>query len=213
MTSVRQTRAQRKAATRTRLLEAAADVFGRRGFQAASVDEVAEAAGFTKGAVYAHFESKEDLFLALLDDCFTQRITDLRAVLEDGHDPNEQAREAGDAVMSSWDSDPGWPPLFFEFWTHAVRNPDVAAKLVPRYRAMRTAVAELLERRAHELGKEPVLPIEDVAAMTFAMANGAALEHMLEPEGVGPELYGTMLEVFFRGLAAMAEERAAAGSR
>lgn len=213
MKRCRTSRAEKKAATRASLLEAAAEVFAARGFQAASVDEVADAAGFTKGAVYSHFESKEDLFLAMLDERFAGRIEELRSVLGDDHDPSEQAREAGEGFMAFVDADPRWTPLFFEFWAHAVRNPDVAAKLVPRYRALRAAVAELLEHRAVELGKDPVLPPGDVAAMTFAMANGMALEHTLEPEAVPAELYGTMLEVFFRGLAAMAEERSATSSR
>jgi AcrR family transcriptional regulator len=201
------TRAEKKAETRASLLAAAEDVFGRRGFQAASVDEVAEAAGFTKGAVYAHFESKEDLFLAMLDDRFAGRIDEIRAVLADDHEPTEQAREAGEGFMAYLDADPRWAPIFFEFWAHAVRNPEVAGKLVVRYRALRAAVADAIGRRAEEVGLEPPLPLEDIAAMTFAMGNGAALEHMLEPERVPAEIYGRMLEIFFRGLAAMAEER------
>lgn len=205
-------RAEKKAATRERLLRAAAEVFARRGFQAASVDQVAEAAGFTKGAVYAHFESKEDLFLALLDERCRLRIAEIEAVLADDHDPGEQAREAGEVFMATLDADPSWAPLFFEFWTHAVRNPDVARKLVPRYQAMRDAVAAAIAGRARKVGLEPPLPPDEIAAMTFAMANGAALEHMLEPDRIPAEIYGTMLEIFFRGLAAMAEERAAASA-
>lgn len=208
----RKTRAEKKAETRASLLAAAAEVFSQRGFQAASVDEVAEAAGFTKGAVYAHFEGKEDLFLAMLDERFADRIEDIRTVLADDHDPKEQAREAGEGFMAYVDADPRWAPLFFEFWAHAVRNPEVAGKLVTRYAGLRAAVADAIRRRADEVGMEPPLPCDDIAAMTFAMANGAALEHMLEPERIPPELYGRMLEIFFRGLAAMAEERAPAAS-
>jgi AcrR family transcriptional regulator len=209
----RRTRAQQKAATRARLLEAAAEVFARRGFRAASVDEVADAAGFTKGAVYAHFESKEDLFLALLDERFAARLAEVRALLDTERDVGEQAREAGEGFMAYVDADPRWAPLFFEFWAHAVRNPEVAAKLVPRYRALREAIAEAIEHRARELGQEPPIPAEEIAAMTFAMANGAALEHALEPEAIPAGLYGRMLEIFFRGLLAMAEEGRPAGRR
>jgi AcrR family transcriptional regulator len=208
----RKTRAEKKAETRASLLRAAEDVFGRRGFQAASVDEVAEAAGFTKGAVYAHFESKEDLFLAMLDERFADRIDEIRTVLSDEHEVAEQAREAGEGFMAYIDADPRWSPIFFEFWAHAVRNPDVAGKLVTRYRVLRGAVAEAIERRAREVGLEPPIPVEDIAAMTFAMGNGAALEHMLEPERIPSEMYGQMLEIFFRGLAAMAEEQARGGA-
>ena len=204
----RKSRAEKKAETRASLLLAAEDVFGRRGFQAASVDEVAEAAGFTKGAVYTHFESKEDLFLAMLDERFAERIEQIQEVLSDEHEPAEQAREAGDDFMAFLDADPRWSPIFFEFWAHAVRNPAVASKLVVRYRALRAAVAAAIGRRAAEAGIEPPCSLDEIAAMTFAMANGAALEHMLEPERIPPEMYGRMLEIFFRGLAAMAEEQA-----
>lgn len=212
MKRCRLTRAEKKAETRASLLEAAAEVFAARGFQAASVDQVAEAAGFTKGAVYAHFESKEDLFLAVLDERFAGRVAEVRDVLDEPLELGAQAREAGQGFMAYLDADPRWAPLFFEFWAHAVRNPDVATKLVPRYRAVREAVAEAIERRGRELGHEPPIPAGDVAAMTFAMANGMALEHALEPEAVPAELYGTMLEIFFRGLAALAEERSATSS-
>lgn len=213
MKHCRPTRAEKKAATRASLLAAAAEVFAARGFQAASVDEVAEAAGFTKGAVYSHFESKEDLFLAMLDERFAGRIDEVRSVLDEDREMGEQAREAGQGFMAYLDADPRWTPLFFEFWAHAVRNPEVATKLVPRYRAVREAVADAIERRGRELGHEPPIPARDVAVMTFAMANGMAFEHALEPEAVPAELYGTMLEVFFRGLAALAEERSATSSR
>ena len=212
MKRCRLTRAEKKAETRASLLEAASEVFAARGFQAASVDQVAEAAGFTKGAVYAHFESKEDLFLAVLDERFAGRVEEVREVLHEPREFGEQAREAGQGFMAYLDADPRWAPLFLEFWAHAVRNPDVATKLVPRYRAVREAVAEAIERRGRELGHESPIPAEDVAAMTFAMANGMALEHALEPEAVPAELYGTMLEIFFRGLAALAEERSATSS-
>src|SRR4029453_8495614 len=69
----RLTRSERKERTRTDLIAAARRVFLRRGFHAASLDEIAEEAGFTKGAVYSNFESKDDLFLAVLDEHFRQR--------------------------------------------------------------------------------------------------------------------------------------------
>src|SRR5437764_15413442 len=69
-------RSGRRAQTRARLLEAAARVYARRGFEAATLDEVAEEAGFTKGAVYDHFGSKEKLLLALLDEHLSAQIAE-----------------------------------------------------------------------------------------------------------------------------------------
>ncbi|HMN30494.1 MAG TPA: helix-turn-helix domain-containing protein, partial [Caldilineaceae bacterium] len=77
--SPRLTRPQRQQQTRERLLDAAVEVFSRRGYHAASVEEISEAAGFSKGAVYSNFASKEELFLALLDRLFTRELPAWRA--------------------------------------------------------------------------------------------------------------------------------------
>ena len=71
-TPARPTREEKKARTRAQLIDAAATVFARRGYMAASLDEVAEEAGLTKGAVYSNFDSKEDLFEAVIDDRLTE---------------------------------------------------------------------------------------------------------------------------------------------
>jgi AcrR family transcriptional regulator len=68
-------RSARKAQTRERLLQAAARVYARRGFSGATLDEVAAEAGFTKGAVYSHFGSKENLLLALMEEHLASQVT------------------------------------------------------------------------------------------------------------------------------------------
>ena len=82
---------RRRQQTREYLLQAAAQVFAERGFHAATLDEVAAAAGFTKGAVYSNFKNKEDLFLALLEDAYAREMTALRATIE-GSDVPPEAR-------------------------------------------------------------------------------------------------------------------------
>src|SRR3954464_9745233 len=80
--------------TRARLLEAAAQVFARRGCHVATLEEVAAEAGFTKGAVYSNFDSKEGLFLALVDQEIAKRITEIGAVVEAGASTGDIAGEA-----------------------------------------------------------------------------------------------------------------------
>jgi AcrR family transcriptional regulator len=200
----RLTRKERQAHTRERLMRSAASVAARRGLERASLDEVAEHAGFTKGAVYANFESKEDLFLAMVDAHFRARLDELDRILSTEDDPDRQAREAAEGFVRAHSAEPEWQRLFFEFAIYAARNDQFRAKLVERYRALRERIAELLARRAKRLGIEPVIPPSDVAAMTFAMANGMALERMLEPEAVPDELFPEMMAVFFAGLRARA---------
>ena len=105
-------------------------------------------------------------------------------------------------------ADPEWQRLFFEFAAHAARNDDFREELVTRYSALRQRIAAVYERRAEELGIEPPVPHDQIAVMTFAMANGIALEQLLEPDAVPDDLFGTMLMVFFTGLRTLAAEGA-----
>ena len=200
MSSTQLTRKERQAHTRARLMRSAAKLAAERGVEGASLALVAEDAGFTKGAVYANFESKEALFLAMLDERFDQRIAELDSVLAAGGTIEEQARQAGRDFIAAIEVEPEWERLFFEFALCASRNEEFRTALVERYRALRERIATLLERRARELGMEPVIPPERVALMTFAMANGLALERLLEPDAVDAELFPAMLATFFRGL-------------
>jgi AcrR family transcriptional regulator len=199
----RLTRKEKQAHTRTCLMEAAVRVFTKRGLQQASIDEVAEDAGYTKGAFYANFKSKEELFLAMLDERFAERLEEIDRVMSTSADVTDQAHEAGADFMRYVSADPEWQRLFFEFAAYAARNEEFRQELVTRYRALRDRIAQGLARRAEEAGVEPPLPVDQVALMTFAMANGVALERLLEPELVPDHLYGTMLASLFTGLKAL----------
>jgi AcrR family transcriptional regulator len=198
----RLTRKEKQAKTRSCLLESAAKVFARRGLQQASIDEVAEDAGFTKGAFYANFKSKEELFLAMLDERFQSRIEELDRILEAEDGMSAQARRAGDEFTRFVGADPEWPRLFFEFAAYAARNDEFREELVTRYRSMRDRLAATYRRRAAEIGVEPPMDPDQIALATFAIANGFALEQMLESEAVPSGLHGETLEIFFSGLLA-----------
>jgi AcrR family transcriptional regulator len=198
------TRKESQARTRARLMDSAAAVAAVRGIERASLDEVAERAGFTKGAVYANFANKEELFLAMLDAHFDARLAEIDRILSTEADPDEQAREAAQGLMRLLSAEPEWHRLFFEFSVHAARNEGFRVQLVERYRALRERLAELLAGRARRLGIDPVIPPDQIAAMAFAMANGMALERLLEPDAVPDTLFGEMMATFFTGLRARA---------
>jgi AcrR family transcriptional regulator len=204
-TERRLTRKESQAHTRARLMQSAARVAARRGLERASLDEVASDAGFTKGAVYANFKSKEDLFLAMLDEHFAARLVEIDRVLMSGEEPEQQARQAATDFINMLQSEPEWNRLFFEFAVYAARNEAFRSEFVARNRAMGDRVAALLERRAGELGIDPPLPVRELARMTFAMANGVGLLRLLEAEEIPDDLFPSMLEAFFTGLRAQAE--------
>jgi AcrR family transcriptional regulator len=200
----RLTRKEKQAQTRACLMHSAAKVFARRGLQQASIDEVAEDAGFTKGAFYANFKSKEELFLAMLDERFTRRIEDIERVIAGEGSTAQKARRAGDNFVQMLSADREWERLFFEFSAYAARDDDFREELVTRYRTMRDRIAAALKAHSEGLGKEATLPFDQVALMVGVMGNGFALEKLLEGDAVADELYGTMLTVFFAGLEALA---------
>jgi AcrR family transcriptional regulator len=197
------TRKERQQQTRSGLLAAAAKVFGRRGLQQGSIDEVASEAGYTKGAFYANFSSKEELFLAMLDEHFGRRVDEVERALGSSEDLESQAREAGRDFLRAVDADEEWKRLFFEFAAYASRNEAFRDELVTRYRALRSRLAELIARSGEAAGVEPPISPDRFALMTFAMANGVALEALLEPEAVDEDLLGQMFEIFVAGLLAV----------
>ena len=129
--ATRVSRADRKARTRDDLLAAARLVFLRRGFRAASLDELADEAGYTKGAVYSNFRGKDDLFLALLDEHYTQRTLAHRAVMQELEfdDPEETRRAIARVMLEAYEREPAWWTLVADFSTHASRDPELSARL------------------------------------------------------------------------------------
>jgi len=206
----RLSRKEKQAQTRSCLMRSAAKLFAQRGFRDASIDDVAEDAGFTKGAFYANFASKEDLFLAMLDEHFARRVQEIeRLVAADGTDA-EKAMQAGADFNRMLSSDPEWQRLLFEFTAYAVRNNEFRAELVARSQALRARLSAALATRAEQLGIESTIPVDELALMIGAMARGVAAERLLEGDQVPDELFGTMLVVLMAGIRALAAERAPA---
>jgi AcrR family transcriptional regulator len=199
----RLTRKEKQAHTRECLMHSAAGVFARRGLQQASIDEVAEDAGYTKGAFYANFKNKEELFLAMLDERFAKRIEDIESVIASDGSAAQKARRGGDQFADMLSADPEWQRLFFEFSAYAMRDEDFREELVTRYRAMRERIAAALNAEEGEEHASKFLSSDQVALMICLMGNGFALEKLLEGDAVADELYGTMLMVFFAGLDAL----------
>lgn len=205
--SPRLTRKEKQAHTRECLLRSAERVFAKRGMHGASVDDVAEDAGFTKGAVYANFKNKEQLFLAMVEENFAARAEEMNRRIREEGEVAEQAHAAGVEFADYLKRDPEWQRLFFEMCAYAGRDEEFRKQLVVRWHELGKVISGALKQRMEGMDKEHVLSYEQIALMLFAMANGFALEKLLSPEDVDDELYGTMLTIFFVGLKALAEEQ------
>lgn len=178
----RLTREDKRAANRGLILHAARDVFGRRGYHAATIEDIAEHAGLSNGAIYYNFNSKQDLFLALLDERIEERAHAVTASLGAGN-TDAQARD----VVRSLKANRTWRLLFLEFVTYAARNPTFAKKLRAQRAKMRSALNAALERR---LANQPArnVPVEDLALILIALVNGLAIEELTNPGSVPDDL-------------------------
>lgn len=208
----RLTREESRAATRARLLEAAGEVFAERGFYGAAVEEITARAGFSRGAFYSNFGSREDLFLAVLDAHLDAELAALRAAVEADADrpgalleflTEEATRRAGEGRKRTL--------LWSEFWLHVVRNPDLAPKLAARQRAGREAIAQALLAQAAQFGFELPDDPQHLAAVMVAVDDGLAMQEFLDGGAIPPDLRARAAVLFFWGLAAEAHRRNGGG--
>ena len=186
----RRTQAERRSRTREQLLDAAGAVFAARGYHAATLEQIAERAGVSKGSVYYNFASKHELFVTLLSERIAQRLGDVREALGDPAPGEPPAHAAGVSFLGAVSADPRWGPLFFEFVAQAARDDEVRAAFAAWLSQTREALAALIRQRLHALGHEPALPPERLAILVSALANGMLIEHIFDPRGVPPELFG-----------------------
>jgi AcrR family transcriptional regulator len=202
MVGKRLPRAEKQAQTRGELIESGARVFARRGFHAATVEEIAEEAGYSHGAVYSNFAGKEDLFLAVYEQRVASRVREVAGIIADTSIPMpERGRAAGDQWMERFASDVDGFLLNLEFGTYAVRNADLRREYGARVAAMRIALARFLEQDAAAGNIALPMPAEKLALVIRALGLGLAFEKLSDPEGVPDEVFGEFLALLFQLLA------------
>lgn len=203
--------AERKQHTRAELVATARSVFLERGFHGASLDEIADRAGYSKGAVYSNFASKDDLFLAVLDAQLERRARVFVDVMLDEHRLEDSLRAVARSMFDADRADPGWTPLVLEFWAHASRRESLRAAVVERRERFFTVIAGLIDELAERHGLEFAIPSKEIARGSSALARGIALDRLLDPEVVSPELFEQMHTAYINGLATVPAADDAAG--
>jgi len=184
------TRADRQAQTREELVEAADRLFTTKGFHATAIDAVADAAGYTKGAVYSNFASKEDLFFAVYERRVDRRVAEMEATLTSGATAYEGMEKLIAALEQRHDD--GWLAAFFEFWAHVIRHPELRGRFATIHRRVQLPIADALERLAAGHGAELPVASLPLAVASGAMQIGLALERLTQPEVVDEALGARM---------------------
>jgi AcrR family transcriptional regulator len=190
---------RRRAMTRQHLLDAAAIVFARNGFHGSTLDEVAATAGFSKGAVYSNFKSKDDLFLELLHDRVDRQFAVISEALEtdpdDDPDQFPRIRQILHSNTSPWDDD--FVTLWLEFTLYARRNPDAQQKLAASQRRARAQVQALIDHEYETRGVMPKYPTQDLAEIGMALFSGLGIDRLVDPTAITDETIDTTLAFLF----------------
>lgn len=183
---------------RRRLLDAAADEFAEHGFAAARLTEIARRAGFTKGAVYSNFASKQELFAELFADRSLELAGRVLAEIA-GLDISAAAGRSGETISAWLVGDPGWALLVLEFGVQAAREPAIAEAYLRERRSLRGQLQTLISERAAEWGIADRVDARTVAITLMALISGLMLEHAVDPDQVDREAVQAAVSGLFAG--------------
>jgi AcrR family transcriptional regulator len=194
-------RSARKAATRARLLQAAAKVYAAHGFAGATLDDVAEEAGLTKGALYGHFGSKDKLLVALMEEYLAAEIAEQISLFDRDETTWKRPQAGSDVWMRELDASPEAFRLLIEFWVAAARDEQMRERFAGGLEALRQMFAGFCADSAADAG----MPVSDRGARNTAdvmlgLSFGLGLMRVADGDHVSPALLGTALSVFIRAL-------------
>jgi AcrR family transcriptional regulator len=203
----RVSRTQSKARTREELVSAARRVFLDRGFHAATLEEIADAAGYSKGAVYSNFAGKDDLFLAVLEERYAERAKAYEEVFLGATELEQTFRAIARLMTDSFARDPAWWSLLSEFSTHASRNPVLLARLRAARDRYMDALAGMIDAVAERRGMTWALPAREIARGSGALMRGMAVEWLIDPSLERAGVFEELLVACLNGLVVHPHER------
>jgi AcrR family transcriptional regulator len=196
----RLTRKEKQAETRRRLLDAGERVFLRRGLQGSSVEEIAAEAGFTRGAFYSNFKSKDELFVELLHARVYDRYAELaKETQEQPGAPRERLRWGIERVRDLQRGEEGsWLfRLWLECLTRAARDEEFRKLAATFWSGNRALLAQQTEATFQELGRKTPVPPDHLATAMIALDVGLAVQHLVDPEQAPLDLYVPLFDLLF----------------
>ncbi|MEO3784793.1 TetR/AcrR family transcriptional regulator [Actinocorallia sp. B10E7] len=178
----RRTRAESQARTRELLLATARELFLRDGYHATSLEKVADTAGFSKGAVYSNFRTKDELCEEVIAQVRGEHVQAVAALFGAGGELAESLK-AFDVWAENTIGDPGWTLLEAEFAIHAARRaPDVRERVAQGAREAAGVLTALLRAELDRAPRELPLPVEELAEAILALGIGLGLRRAVDPE-------------------------------
>jgi AcrR family transcriptional regulator len=200
----RLSRKEKQAETRRLLLDAAERVFLRRGLHGSSVEEIAAEAGFTRGAFYSNFKSKDELFVELLQDRVYRQYAEMAEhAQEQPGSPRERLRWGIERVRDVQKDESGrWLfRLWLECLTQAARDEEFRKLAATFWSGNRAILAQGIAETYEEIGREPPLPTKQIATAMIALDVGLAVQHLVDPEEAPLDDYVPLFDLLFGRLA------------
>ncbi|WPG39289.1 TetR/AcrR family transcriptional regulator [Variovorax sp. EBFNA2] len=197
----RLTREESRAQTRERLIETAQQLFVSNGYGGASIRDIADKAGYSQGAFYSNFSSKEDVLLELLRRHMEAEALQLFKAMGDERQAPEQMLAELEAWASTLNHDADWCMLSIELQLHANRSQSFAQEYKKVWDRHRSEIGGVIGQLFDKLGRMLPAPPEELAAAFMALSHGLALQRM----STRPDPSGRLIMVFLRGLIASAE--------
>jgi AcrR family transcriptional regulator len=210
----RPSRSATQAQTRERLLDAAERAFAAEGFGGASLDRIAEAAGFTRGAVYSNFADKADLFVAVLDRRLDRRHAEVADAMLAARDPDAFVAALRSPAWTAGREDAmrQWLMLRDEFRLFALRNPTAAERLARYDRRQRDYYVEAIAHLLGQLGVEPPIDPRLAAAMLLAIDESLVRQHWIDADDVSATAVADAIEFLLEAAVALSRARGSTGA-
>jgi AcrR family transcriptional regulator len=205
---------RRRQRTRDALLDAALTVFARRGFHGASLDEIAETAGYTRGAIYKHFADKEELLLAACERLNDRVIADFAAIPNADVPLDKYGKADVEVVAEQWRHmplEPDFVAVMLEFQLYALRNPEVRERAAAFRKANMQRIADYIRDVGARTGEQLPISADDMAAV-FGITSDAFSQLRLVDEKNAGRLYELCLGILVRGLQAMTADDSSTSS-
>ncbi|MFB9924106.1 TetR/AcrR family transcriptional regulator [Amycolatopsis halotolerans] len=173
---------RRRAETRARLIAAATSAFADLGFGGATIEEICHRAGYTPGAYYSNFASKNELLHALFADHSARLLDRLRTQLAELDEADLTPEQLAEFVVSADPDQRTWHLVSTEFTLYAIRNPEAAAVMAEHDARVRAEIVEVLGQAFDRMGRRPVVDLDEFTRLLIALREGGLMQSLIEPD-------------------------------
>ncbi|MEI3600279.1 MULTISPECIES: TetR/AcrR family transcriptional regulator [unclassified Oceanobacillus] len=198
MSKKRLTREESKQQTRRELLEVASEMFAKQGFYSTSVDQIAEEAGYSKGAIYSNFGSKDDLFLSVFKENQKEDLQNLEAIAEEYNSLDEFINMIENNHQYERKENEDWSILKLEFLLYAMRDDSVSKKLAPILEESRSQMINILKKFYQTKDQKQLVSIDKLAFLLLSLDIGIGIQSYVDEESIPENVFAEGLRLLLK---------------